>query len=122
MLWSRQLQHHEQEELHSLEIFLFDVQLVEDTHDRWKWTLHKFNLFTVSSCYTFVMSLMNHTHLGSDILEVLSDVWKIPVPSKVVVFCWRFFVNRLPTKENLIRRNVAIKIAGAVCVKELMKQ
>lgn len=54
------------------------------------------------------MGLMKVNPLSSDLLEVLSVVWKIPVSSKVAVFCWRCFLNRLPTKDNLIRRNATI--------------
>ena len=34
------------------------------------------------------------------------SLWHKNIPLKVVVFAWRLFWNRLPTKENLLRRNV----------------
>lgn len=108
LTWKRQLNPNEEESLHSLETILVDVHLVAESHDRWKWSLHNSKLFTVSSCYSFAMSLVNQTQMNSDILDILSIVWKVPVPSKVALFCWRLLLDRLPTKDNLIRRNVVI--------------
>jgi len=33
-------------------------------------------------------------------------IWQKYVPLKVVVFVWRLLQNRLPTKDNLLRRGV----------------
>ena len=33
-------------------------------------------------------------------------LWQKNVPLKVVVFAWRLFRNRLPTRDNLLQRNV----------------
>lgn len=84
------------------------MHLSKDSLDRWKWTIHKHNLFTVSSCYSYVMNLLDHSPLSRDVVDVLSILWKAVVPSKVVLFCWRLFLDRLPTKDNLIRRSVVI--------------
>jgi len=35
-----------------------------------------------------------------------SSIWHKDVPLKVVVFAWRLFRDRLPTKDNLLRRGV----------------
>jgi len=35
-----------------------------------------------------------------------SSLWNKHVPLKVVLFAWRLFYDRLPTKNNLIRRGV----------------
>jgi len=34
------------------------------------------------------------------------SLWHKDVPLKVVLFAWRLFQDRLPTKDNLYRRNV----------------
>lgn len=43
------------------------------------------------------------------------DVWHQHIPSKVSVFAWRLFRNRLPTKDNLVRRRV-LSQADVTCV------
>ena len=36
------------------------------------------------------------------------ELWKLKIPSKIAVFAWRLFRDRLPTKKNLQRRQVQI--------------
>jgi hypothetical protein len=43
------------------------------------------------------------------------NVWHNHIPSKVSLFAWRLLRNRLPTKDNLVRRSV-LSPANAVCV------
>jgi hypothetical protein len=48
--------------------------------------------------------------------RALADmVWLKPVPLKVSVFVWRLLRNRLPTKDNLIRRRV-LQSDDTLCV------
>lgn len=35
------------------------------------------------------------------VLSTLSKIWKSKIPRKIQVFCWRSFLNRLPTKDQL---------------------
>jgi len=37
---------------------------------------------------------------------LVDDVWHRYIPTKVSLFVWRLLRNRLPTKDNLIRRRV----------------
>jgi len=39
-------------------------------------------------------------------LVPVSSLWHKDVPLKVVLFAWRLFRDRLPTKDNLFRRGV----------------
>jgi len=45
----------------------------------------------------------------------MSSFWHQDVTSKVVLFAWRLFHDRLPTKDNLSRRRV-IDIDDQSCV------
>jgi len=38
--------------------------------------------------------------------SAILDVWHKNIPSKVSLFAWRLFRNRLPTKDNLARRSI----------------
>jgi len=44
-----------------------------------------------------------------------SSLWHKDVPLKVVLFAWRLFRDRLPTKDNLYRRHV-IDIDAQLCI------
>jgi len=37
---------------------------------------------------------------------LVDDIWQKHIPSKVSLFVWRLLRNRLPTKDNLVRRHV----------------
>lgn len=39
-------------------------------------------------------------------MVAVSSLWNKDVPLKVVLFAWRMFRDRLPTKDNLLRRGV----------------
>jgi len=46
---------------------------------------------------------------------LVDDVWLKQVPLKVSLFVWRLFRNRLPTKDNLLRRHV-LHLDNITCV------
>ena len=46
---------------------------------------------------------------------MVDDVWQKHISSKVSVLVWRLLRNRLPTKDNLVRRQV-IHITDTVCI------
>jgi len=45
----------------------------------------------------------------------VTNLWRKQVPLKVVLFAWRLFRDRLPTKDNLLRRGV-INLDSRVCI------
>lgn len=66
--------------------------------DRWVWRLNSSTNYSVSSTYQF---LATTTH---DILvESSNNLWTKTVPLKVNIFVWRLRLNRIPTKDNLLR-------------------
>jgi len=48
-------------------------------------------------------------------MVAVSALWNKHVPLKVVLFAWRLFRDRLPTKDNLLRRGV-IPLDSRLCV------
>ena len=40
--------------------------------------------------------------------DCFEELWKLKIPSKIAVFAWRLFRDRLSTKKNLQRRQVQI--------------
>jgi len=84
-------------------LLLHNVILQVDKDDRWLWTLDSSKVFTVRSAYNF---LTFQPPIASPVAVVVSSLWHKDVPLKVVLFAWRLFRDRLPTKDNLIHRGV----------------
>ena len=41
--------------------------------------------------------------------EEFKELWKLKVPSKVAVFAWRLLKDRLPTRDNLRRKQIELQ-------------
>jgi len=81
--WRRRLFAWEEEVVGELMLLLHNVHLQVDRDDRWRWTLESSNVFSVRSAYNFLSA-----------------------NPPFVLFAWRLFRDRLPTKDNLHRRGV----------------
>jgi len=44
--------------------------------------------------------------IGLEEGKVFSQIWRSPAPSKVLAFSWKVLLNRIPTRINLLHRNV----------------
>nr|KYP33277.1 hypothetical protein KK1_045883 [Cajanus cajan] len=62
-------------------------------------------MYSVSSAYRTIKSTQS---IPGDSL-FLNAVWKINIPPKVVIFCWRLHHNALATVDNLRRRNIMLE-------------
>jgi len=99
--WRRRLFAWEEELVEGLMLLLQNVSLQVDKDDRWLWTLESSYAFSVRSAYRFLTS-----QPSIDLSMTISSLWHKDVPLKVVLFAWRLFRDRLPTKDNLHRRGV----------------
>ncbi|KAJ9551069.1 hypothetical protein OSB04_015114 [Centaurea solstitialis] len=86
----------------------------------WVWELEPSNVYTVKS----LRRLIDGVKLPSDDAETEWIRW---VPSKINIFLWRALHNRLPTRDNLLNRGVALPNsdcplchAGPECINHLM--
>lgn len=50
------------------------------------------------------------------LLKSLLVMWKVPVPSKVICFGWRFFLRGLPIMDNLLSREVLLGTHHGECL------
>lgn len=80
---------------------LHDIVLQDHSIDRWKWLLDPVNGYSVKGSYHFLKTIDEPSER-----ELSFDVWHKHVPLNVSLFTWRLFRNRLPTKDNLMRRCV----------------
>jgi len=75
--------------------------LYSDISDRWQWDPDISKGYTVSGAYQILTS---QAATSSDVLGDL--VWHKQVPLKVLILAWRLLQDRLPTINNLVRRDI----------------
>ncbi|KAJ0704409.1 putative reverse transcriptase zinc-binding domain-containing protein [Helianthus annuus] len=90
----------------SLEALLQSASL-GGSEDSWMWTAGSANSFEVAGVKRWLRGSP-----VSDSAFVFS--WSSWVPNKCNIFMWRAFLDRLPTKVALVRRNIAIE--NQLCV------
>ena len=72
--------------------------------DDWEWIGEPSGTYsTHSACHLFWEGIA----AGSK-EDCFEEIWKLKIPSKIVVFAWRLFRDRLSTRKNLQRRQVQI--------------
>ncbi|GJZ99502.1 RNA-directed DNA polymerase, eukaryota [Tanacetum coccineum] len=75
--------------------------ILSNMEDRWFWNLNGVGVFRVKD----VRNLLDESFLPK--VEVPTR-WIKSIPIKVNVFAWKLFLDRLPTRSNLARRNVTV--------------
>ena len=109
-VWRRRLLAWEEESVRECSMLLLNVVLQDTIEDTWRWCLDPIHGYSVSGVYRFLTTSGDLAGRSQVI-----DVWHKSIPSKVSVFVWRLLRNRLPTKDNLVRRGV-LRHTEAVCV------
>ncbi|GKV32613.1 hypothetical protein SLEP1_g41207 [Rubroshorea leprosula] len=79
------------------------VRLHKGEADTWRWIHSGDGVYSAKRAYDFLSSKC--CILDEKWSRV---IWASYVPSKLSVFGWRFFLNRLTTKDNLCQRGVAL--------------
>lgn len=94
-----------------------DGHVWNDNADGWFWKREEDGCFTVKSMYTKLEGLLIvENDWGVEEVRVFNQLWKSPAPTKVVGFSWRMLLNRIPTRENLYRRNALPQDVSTLCV------
>jgi len=79
-------------------VCLTNFSFQADRVDRWIWMLHDSNCYTISSAYYFLTDLDLDTHQQHN--NNYRFLWLKAVPLKVLIFAWRLFLNRIPTRDK----------------------
>ncbi|GAU47483.1 hypothetical protein TSUD_265550 [Trifolium subterraneum] len=78
-----------------------------DNRDSWLWFGDGINGFTVKSTYLTLENLVTNTRNLEPVEEfVFKRLWKCATPSKVRAFAWQLLLDRIPTKDNLVKRRM----------------
>ncbi|XP_057775571.1 uncharacterized protein LOC130994545 [Salvia miltiorrhiza] len=99
----------------TLTAFISEFALCPDKEDGWIWKATKDGVFSTKSAYEVIAAARNEPSPMSMFKEELAQVWKTPAPHKAKVIAWRCLRNRLPTCNNLVKRNVPLGIEETWC-------
>ena len=78
--------------------------------DKWRWTLDTAHVYSVREAYRFITSHGDHADRS-----LVDNVWHRHIPARMSLFVWRLLRNWLPTRGNLLRRNI-IHATNSLCV------
>jgi hypothetical protein len=109
-VWRRQLWAWEEELLGELRSVLANFVLQPNVTDQWVWRHDPGGGYSTRGAYEILTAQDVHDTAAISVL-----IWHKQVPLKVSVMAWRLIRNRLPTKDNLVRRNIINPDAG-LCV------
>ena len=109
-VWRRCLLAWEEESVSECSSLLCDIVLQVSTLDRWRWVLDPIGGYSVKGTYKYLTLPTTPVETG-----LYDAAWLKQVSLKVSVFVWRLLRNRLPTKDNLLRRK-AIHHDDIFCV------
>ncbi|KAK2372488.1 hypothetical protein QL285_073614 [Trifolium repens] len=104
--WRRELFVWEEEQLRE---FLESIATFfpSGIHDRWIWLEDDTSDFSVNSAYLLLAREFNQPVVHDAVLNlVFKKIWKSGAPSKVGAFAWQLLLNRIPTKDNLLKRRI----------------
>nr|GEU38675.1 RNA-directed DNA polymerase, eukaryota, reverse transcriptase zinc-binding domain protein [Tanacetum cinerariifolium] len=95
-------------EAHKLESILEMVRskVLSDVGDRWVWDLNAEGVFRVKEA----RDLLDEVLLPK---ENIATRWIKTVPIKVNIFVWKLYLDRIPTRSNLVRRGV--QVSSTLC-------
>ncbi|XP_006603334.2 uncharacterized protein [Glycine max] len=80
------------------------IRICGTLKDTWLWGAEPNGIFSTKSAY----NLIKAEQLLEDQDSGFHQLWDLKVPPKVLSFAWRLLWDRLPTKDNLSRRQIQL--------------
>ncbi|GAU09987.1 hypothetical protein TSUD_393040 [Trifolium subterraneum] len=106
LLWRRNRFQWEEDQYNEF-VEIIDPFVPVDVGDRWLWLGDGILGFTVKSAFLRLESMVANSRILEPVEEfVFKRLWKCAVPSKVRAFGWQLLLNRIQTKDNLVKRNL----------------
>ncbi|XP_057794115.1 uncharacterized protein LOC131010566 [Salvia miltiorrhiza] len=106
--WSREPRGRELDQIQSLISFIDSCVLRTDKRDGWRWKASSNGAFSVKSAYEAISREKRQPNEQRKEGE-LTQIWKTKAPAKAIITAWKVLKGRLPTLDNLIRRQVPIQ-------------
>ncbi|XP_058734089.1 uncharacterized protein LOC131605797 [Vicia villosa] len=94
---------------------LQQYQLEQNVEDSYGWQHDTENVFTVKSCVK-MLNDSKESYLPAALLKPINKLWEIKVPPSLLMFGWRFLLNRIATKEQLFKRGILTDHRDLCCV------
>ncbi|XP_058765712.1 uncharacterized protein LOC131639232 [Vicia villosa] len=91
-----------------LKSILSNATLCADKQDFATWAPEKNGVYSVASCYYWMNRRLYSFGPTNRLDYIFSEVWKMEVPLKVKAFGWRCFLNKIPTKDVLLKRGIIL--------------
>lgn len=108
--WRRWLRAWEEELLVECRDFRNNVFLQATHEDKWSSMFDQGAGYSVCGAYQYLTSQEPH-----NCTVVSKHIWHKDVPLNISLFVWRLLCNRLPTRDNLVKRGI-ILYATQLCV------
>ncbi|XP_058733030.1 uncharacterized protein LOC131604618 [Vicia villosa] len=83
--------------------------------DKVKWGSSQDGVFSVKSCYSLFRDRGLEDVITSDTQMALEMIWETNISSKLKVFGWRVILNRLPSKDQLVKRGIITTDEDKIC-------
>ncbi|XP_057811901.1 uncharacterized protein LOC131026149 [Salvia miltiorrhiza] len=113
--WRRELFERERVGANELLSAISLVSLKAEMDDGWQWKADKNSIFSAKSAYSIISEVKKEAVAENESKESLAKVWRAPAPHKARTTAWRILRNRLPTCDNLLRRNIPLQVADRGC-------
>lgn len=93
--------------LEELEYFFFaDKGPAAACMDSFKRSSHASNGFSVSTYYDLLFQFSRLCVIEVEVVVALKEMWSFKIPSKIQIFLLRLFLDRLATKDQLLKRGI----------------
>ena len=105
MKWRRNLFDHENEVAVAFMEDITAIPIQRHLTNTMLWKADPSGLYSTKSAYRLMMTFNRSVPER----RIFQTIWKLKIPPRVGVFSWRLIKDRLPTRANLLRRNVPIQ-------------
>ncbi|XP_057803597.1 uncharacterized protein LOC131018929 [Salvia miltiorrhiza] len=83
--------------------------------ERWIWKASKGGDYTTKSAYSAIKASRNESTSTISNSDTLASIWTTTATHKAKVTAWRILRSRLPTCDNLRKRNVPLGVEEMTC-------
>lgn len=92
------------------------IRVQAGVNDSWKWTRGSSGTYTTKKANDTIAEISSEKAIAQDKRMEFKIIWKNHALVKVSTTTWRLLGNRLPTKDNLLRRNIIPSREEAKCI------